>query len=57
MRSVSGSILRFAAGAAVVVMLLAAATPALASDEAKPRNPLLQRIIVWIQSRMSVPGG
>jgi hypothetical protein len=57
MRSVSGSILRFAAGAAVVVTLLAAAAPALAADESKPRNPLLQRIVVWIQSRMSVPGG
>lgn len=56
MRSVSKSVLRLAAAAVVAVTLLVPAALA-AADDQKPRDPLLRRIVVWIQSRMSVPGG
>lgn len=56
MRVVFGSIRRVAATLVVAAVLCGPASVALAG-EAQKSETLLTTIIVWLQSRMSVPGG
>lgn len=58
MRSVSSSLRRFLLCAAFAGALLTNAAAAIASEDGSVYEPpLIERIITWLESRCSVPGG
>ena len=58
MRSVSSRLRRFALCVAFVGALLTNAAAAVASEDGSVYEPpLIERIIAWLESRFSVPGG
>lgn len=57
MRRVSKAVLRLAAGFAVATILMAPVAIASTTNSKKNSDPLIERIVVWLRSRLSVPGG
>jgi hypothetical protein len=57
MRRVSKAVLRLAAGIAIATILVAPAAIASSVGSKKNGDPLIDRIVVWLRSRLSVPGG
>ena len=57
MRRVSQGVLRMAAAIVMAATLLGPAVAASANDGKGPRDTIIRTLIVWLQSRLSVPGG
>ncbi|MGZ5444386.1 MAG: hypothetical protein ACXW5U_21540 [Thermoanaerobaculia bacterium] len=57
MRSVSSSIRRVAAACIFSAVLFGQASIAVAAETKAPAESMLATFIVWLQSRLTVPGG